>query len=191
MTPRPHPLPLRRSGPAPPAASGGLVPVVGLCVAVASCGGDVMAPVQPETAVEAVVAEATGGLPANDSKRTTPDSVTPSSDSLVLSADTVPAASARSSVNDRRLAGAPLSIADMLADRLFQVSAESVTDRAISDPLEDALSSLAQGQEKRARTLIVKARDAADALLDRVPGSNDTLIAWSVVERYFEEAELL
>ena len=85
-----------------------------------------------------------------------------------------------------------LSIKDMLADPLFQASIGAVTEPSLVEPLLDAVDALARGQVGRAGSLIVKAQDEADALLDNDASADfDTLISWSVIERYFEEAELL
>jgi hypothetical protein len=84
-----------------------------------------------------------------------------------------------------------LSIEDMLSDPLFQSSVGSVTEPTLVEPLLDAVDALARGQLGRAGSLIVNAQDEADALLDDASADFDTLLSWSVIERYFEEAELL
>jgi len=84
-----------------------------------------------------------------------------------------------------------LSIEDLLADELFQASVETVSEDSLREPLLAAVNALAQGQIGRAGPLIRQASDEADALLDEPSTDFDTLISWSVIERYFEEAELL
>jgi hypothetical protein len=84
-----------------------------------------------------------------------------------------------------------LSIEDMLSDPLFQFSVASVSHQSVGEPLFDAVDALARGQVGRAGPLIAQAQDEADALLDDASADFDTLISWSVIERYFEEAELL
>lgn len=87
--------------------------------------------------------------------------------------------------------GDALSVSDMLDDELFQGSVASVTEKRLRVPLLEAVDALAKGQIGRASRLIRTAEEEADALMDQSPADYDTLISWSVIERYFEEAELL
>lgn len=84
-----------------------------------------------------------------------------------------------------------LSIEEMLADPLFQSSIEYVTEESVLDPLITALAALERGQLARARNQIKEAQAEAAALLDAPFVDFDHHIAWSVLERYFEEADLI
>jgi len=84
-----------------------------------------------------------------------------------------------------------LPIEDLLADELFQISVATVSQESLGEPLLAAVDALARGQLGRAANLIRQASAAADALLDEPSTDFDTLISWSVIERYLEEAELL
>ena len=81
-----------------------------------------------------------------------------------------------------------LSIEAMLADGFFQDVVLEITEPEVSEPLGTAIEALAKGQLNRATNLIKRAADAADQLED---GGGDTPINWSVLERFFEEAELI
>ena len=81
-----------------------------------------------------------------------------------------------------------LSIEEMLADGLFQDVVLEITEPEVSEPLATAIEALVDGRFNRARNLIKRAADAADQLED---GAGDTPMNWSVLERYFEEAELI
>ncbi|HSM03203.1 MAG TPA: hypothetical protein VK858_01225 [Longimicrobiales bacterium] len=82
-----------------------------------------------------------------------------------------------------------LGIDEMLGDPVFQGSLAEISDEALLEPLVAAVDALARGQVARARGLIARARAEAEVLLDGPITSS--LISWSTIERYFEEAELL
>jgi hypothetical protein len=85
----------------------------------------------------------------------------------------------------------PLLIEDMLGDALFQVSVESVVIPAVRDPLLAAVEALETGRTNRSIKLIIEAQAEADELLDDPDADLESLISWTVLERYFEEAELI
>lgn len=84
-----------------------------------------------------------------------------------------------------------LSIEDMLSDPLFQAAIGGITEWEIADPLLQAVSALEAGQVGRAGPLLSQATAAADALLDDPSADFDSLLLWSVIERFLEEAELM
>ena len=84
-----------------------------------------------------------------------------------------------------------LSIDDMLGDPLFQALVEGIGEPNVADPLSAAVEALAKGKVARASNLISDAADEADALSDQANPDWETLISWSVIERYLEEAELV
>ena len=90
-----------------------------------------------------------------------------------------------------QLADDGLAIEEMLLDPLFQSSIEYVTEEVVLDPLLGAVDALERGQLARATNLIEEAQAEADALLDDPSVDFDNHISWSVLERYFEEAELI
>ena len=80
-----------------------------------------------------------------------------------------------------------LSIEDMLADPLFQVVVLEIREPSVSETLSSALEALLDGKAGRAKNLIEKAAAEVTALEDQ----SEVSIHWSVLERFFEEAELI
>lgn len=83
-----------------------------------------------------------------------------------------------------------LSIADLLGDPLFQLLVHGIEPESLAEPLLGAVDALASERTGAAMSLIAKASAEAQALEDD-PGAAEALIYWSVIERYFEEAELM
>jgi len=85
----------------------------------------------------------------------------------------------------------PLAIEDLLGDPLFHAEVASVADADLATLLQDAVQALQADQLSRARTLLGKAVSTADALGDNASTDPEVLLAWSVIERYLDEADLI
>jgi hypothetical protein len=86
----------------------------------------------------------------------------------------------------------PLAIEDMLGDPIFRASVEGVIAPSVQEPLLEAVDALKTDRTKRAVRLIIEAQAEADALDDDSSGDAfESRLWWAVLERYFEEAELI
>jgi len=83
-----------------------------------------------------------------------------------------------------------LSLEDLLGDPLFQQIVGATDHPSLSDPLLAAVDALASGQTGMAADMIAFASAEANALEDD-QASAETLLHWSAIVRFFEEAGLI
>lgn len=83
-----------------------------------------------------------------------------------------------------------LSIQDMLGDPLFLASVDGVEAPVLSDQLADIVDALASGQTTKASNMIARAEEEVESLEDDADNF-ESVFYWSVIERFFEAAEVV
>lgn len=85
---------------------------------------------------------------------------------------------------------AVLSIQDLLSDPLFLAAVDGVEAPILSDRLADIVDALANGQTTKAGNLIAAAEGEVASLEDDAEHF-ESVFYWSVIERFFEAAEVV
>jgi hypothetical protein len=83
-----------------------------------------------------------------------------------------------------------LSVEGLLSDPLFLAAVDGVEAPLLSDRLAHIVDALANGQTTKARNLIARAEDEVESL-EGEAGNFESVFYWSVIERFFEAAEVI